>query len=1117
MADFDDEDELLRSAALQNARAINVARHRAERELAKERERLQITLASIGDGVISTDVEGRVTFLNPVAEHLTGWLQAEAAGLPLVEVFNIVNDHTRRPAENPALRALREGVVVELANHTVLIARDGKERPIDDSAAPIRDETGVPVGAVLVFRDVSERRRAEEVHARLAAIVESTGDSILSTSLDCEIQTWNPAAERLFGYSAAEAIGRQTAIIIPTDRLDEEREIFEKLRRGERVESFETIRVARDGRCLDIALTVSPLLDSEGQVIGAAKVGRDISERKRAERALRASEGRHRFLAELALATQQLVDPDEVMLVSARLLAEHLGVDRCAYAEIEDEATFVIIGDYTRGVGSIVGRWPVAAFGLECERRMLANESYVMDDVDVDARAGTDLAAYRATEIQAVICVPLHKQGKFTAAMAVHQKTARAWTQDEVALVHTVVGRCWEALERARVARTLRDSEARYRAIVEATPDAVKLVDQDGTLLQMNPAGLAMVESEAALICGHRFYSVVAAEDRAAYQRFNEQVCRGHGGSIEFEMVGVRGTRRRMDSTAVPLPAPGGGYMQLGVSRDITARKQDQERLARALAREQEQGRLLRQLADASLTIHAAGSLSEAMRVISEEARRILGAGRAVCSLTTGDDCVQVVAAVAAAPGRGAELDLHEATAVLAREVCRSNRPRHRTWGQQGADPGGWLAAPFVGHDGRNLGLIQLFGREGSHRHREFDETDESVLVQLAHIASVAIENTRLYAELREQDRRKDEFLALLAHELRNPLAPIRNGLQLLRLTADPEVRQRSQEMMDRQLGHMVRLIEDLLDIARIGQNKMELRRAPVQLADAVSSAVETARPVIDAAGHTLEVVLPREPIVLEADLTRLAQVFSNLLTNSAKYTEPGGRIRLAAERGAGGVAVTVADDGIGIPAGSLPTIFAMFSQVDRTIERSRGGLGIGLALVKRLVELHGGTVTAASAGRNQGSTFTVHLPALAAQAAVAERAVEEGAATERPRRRILVVDDNHDAASTMAEMLELLGNEVRVAGDGFEAIAMAESFRPRVILMDTGMPRLNGHDATRRIREQAWGKSMTILALTGWGQEADRARSKEAGCDGHLVKPVDLIELEKLLAGLDD
>ncbi len=1229
----EDEDEIrqLRSVALQHTNAVLHARLRAERELAKERERLRITLASIGDGVISTDVEGRVTYLNGVAEALTGWTQAEAVGRPLLEIFHIVHEHTREPVDNPAARALREGVVVALANHTLLIARDGGERPIDDSAAPIRDESGAPVGAVLVFRDVTERKRADEARARLAAIVESSDDAIVSKTLDGVIRTWNGGAERLFGYTAAEAIGREVTLIIPPDRLDEEPAILAKLLRGDRVESFETVRVAKDGRHLDVSLTISPLRDSEGRLIGASKVARDITARKRADQALRESEARHRFLAGLAAATQPLTDPAEVMAVTARLLAEHLDVDRCAYAEVEDEAVFVITGDHPRGVPSIVGRWSVASFGAECERLMLANEAYVMTDVDADPRAGAELAAYRATRIQAVICVPLHKGGKFTAAMAVHQKTPRRWTPEEVDLVRTVVDRCWEALERARVARTLRESEARYRAIVEATPECVKLVAADGTLLQMNPAGLRMLEADRAAL-GRSVYDVIAPGHRDAFRAFNERVCRGEGGNLVFEIISHRGTRRRMESTAVPLPTPDGGFAHLAVSRDITERaaadralsdsrarldyavrlsglgfwycdlpfdelmwdvrvkehfwlppdarvtidlfyarihpddreptrqaidasirdhtpydidyrtvhpdtgaikwlralggtsyaeddtplrfdgvtvdvtahKRDELRLAQALEREREQGRLLLQVADASLAIHSAGALENVLRVTAEQTRGILGAEHAYSSLTAGE--------------RWATTDEPPPPelASLAAEVCGSNQPLRRARAELAAlrvpspSSGGWLAAPFVGHDGKNLGLIQLCGR----RDREFGESDEAILVQLAHIASVALENARLYAALREQDRRKDEFLALLAHELRNPLAPIRNGLQILRLSEDPAVRRRSQDMMNRQLGHMVRLIEDLLDISRISRNKMELRCARVQLADVVTSAVETARPLIDAARHELTLALPPEPVVLHADLTRLAQVFSNLLTNSAKYTEPGGHITLSAQRSAELVTVTVGDDGIGIPATALPTIFDMFSQVDRSIERSRGGLGIGLALVKGLVEMHGGTVAAESPGPGRGSTFTVRLP-------LHERSGEQVAASSGsglragPRRRILVVDDNHDAAMTMATMLELLGDEVRTAHDGLAAVELAESFRPELILMDVGMPRLNGHDATRQIRAQPWGQHVTIVALTGWGQENDRVLSRAAGCDGHLVKPVSLPDLEKLLADL--
>ena len=377
---------------------------------------------------------------------------------------------------------------------------------------------------------------------------------------------------------------------------------------------------------------------------------------------------------------------------------------------------------------------------------------------------------------------------------------------------------------------------------------------------------------------------------------------------------------------------------------------------------------------------------------------------------------------------------------------------------------------------------------------------------------TVAYERLRLIRELRESDHRKDEFLAILAHELRNPLAPIRNGLQILRLAdGDVDAIDRARDMMDRQLAHMVRIIDDLLDVSRITRNKMELRREPILLTSVVNTAVETARPAIDAGGQELFVSLPALPIRLDADLTRLAQVIANLLTNSAKYTPPGGRIWLSAERRGDSVAVSVKDDGIGIPEERLTDIFDMFSQVNRNVERAGGGLGIGLALVKGLVEMHSGTVTAASAGEGMGSTFVVTLPILAA--GPEQNTKPAGASVAATARRVLVVDDNRDGAESLAMMLRLLGNEVDTANDGLEAVSRAEAFRPEIILMDVGMPKLSGLDATRRIRATPWGTSMTIVALTGWGQTGDRERSREAGCDGHLVKPVNLAELQRLLA----
>jgi PAS domain S-box-containing protein len=770
---------------------------RSEEDLHKQSDWLRVTLASIGDAVLCTDAQGRITFMNTVAETLTGWPLAEALGRPLTEVFRIVNEFTGEPAENPALLALRDGAIAGLANHTILIARDGTARPIDDSAAPMRDEAGAMLGTVLVFRDVSERRRAEEDRARLAAIVASSDDAIISKTLDGVIRSWNAGAERLFGYTAQEAVGRPITLIIPPERHDEERVILEKLRRGERIDHFETVRVGKDGRPLDISLTVSPVRDDAGHVIGASKVARDVTDKKRAEEALRVSRARLDYAVRLS------------------------------------------------GVGYWHCDLPFDVLGWD-ER---VKEHFWLPP---DARVTIQTFYER-----------LHPDDREPARQAI------------------------EASIRDRVS-------------------------YDVTYRTTDPAGGAL------------------------------KWVRALGGTS----YAADGTPTRFD----------------GVTLDVTAQKLNEIRLAEALDRERAQGLLLR-----------------------------------------------------------------------------------------------------------------------------------------------------------EQDRRKDEFLALLAHELRNPLAPLRNGLQVIRLAGtDANTVAQARGMMERQLGHMVRLIDDLLDISRVNRNKMELRRTRVPLADAVSSAVEAARPLLDAGGHALTVALPPEPVFLDADLTRLAQVFGNLLTNSAKYTPRGGHVWLTAERRGEEVIVSVRDDGIGIPAGSLRSIFDMFSQVDRSIERATGGLGIGLALVKGLVEMHGGTVTAESPGVGKGSTFTVRLPVLADRARpTPEGGTDEVAHAAGPKRRILVVDDSKDSATSMAMMLRLMNNEVRTAHDGVEAVTIAEAFRPQVILMDVGMPRLNGLDATRRIRERPWGRSPVIIALTGWGQEGDKERTREAGCDGHLVKPVNPPELEKLLAEL--
>jgi PAS domain S-box-containing protein len=411
--------------------------------------------------------------------------------------------------------------------------------------------------------------------------------------------------------------------------------------------------------------------------------------------------------------------------------------------------------------------------------------------------------------------------------------------------------------------------------------------------------------------------------------------------------------------------------------------------------------------------------------------------------------------------------------------------------------------------EGRLRGTLAF----GSRRRDQFGQDEIEFLRTVASYVTVAYERLRLVRELRDADRKKDDFIALLAHELRNPLAPLRNGLHVMQLAShDSAAVGRARAIMERQLSHMVRLIDDLLDVSRITLNKLELRRKHVPLADIVANAVETARPAVDGAEHQLEVSLPAEPVLLNVDLTRLSQVLANLLTNAAKYTPKRGRIAVRARVESGWVVIAVEDNGIGLHPQSLRSIFGMFSQVDHSVERSTGGLGIGLALVKGLTEMHGGTVHAESAGPGLGSRFEVRLPIVIELAEEAAQASGGSASRRAPQRRLLVVDDNRDAVESMATMLRLSGNEVHTAYDGIEAVEKAEALKPDVVLMDIGMPRLNGYDATRRIRAQSWGAGIVVIALTGWGQEADRRQSREAGCNHHLVKPVAFGQLEQLI-----
>ena len=626
-----------------------------------------------------------------------------------------------------------------------------------------------------------ELRDQIEAQALLAAIIESSQDAIIGKTLDGTIISWNAGAERLFGYSAEEAIDQPITLIIPPERHDEEKVIIERLRRGEAIEHFETVRVAKSGRRLDISLTISPVRDNTGKIIAASKVARDVTERKRAQRALRASEERFRFLADTIPSMVWTAAPDGTITYANRRWREY--------------------------------------YGLTLEQNSEGCSELVLHPDD-------------------------------------YERCVTEWS---------------EALR--------------------------------------------------------------------------------EGKQYEIEVRNRRhdGVYRWFITRAVPLRDGLGQIVSwFGVTTDIQDQKETQE-------------------------------------------------------------------------------------------------------------------------------------------------------------------------HLQEVDRRKDEFLATLAHELRNPLAPIRNSVQFLRMSAkDPSASEHAAAIIDRQVNHLVRLVDDLLEVSRITRGKIELRKEPVDLAAIIGSAVETSGPLIEAARHRLNISLPAQPVMLEADAVRVSQVISNLLNNAAKYTEAGGQIWLETRMESREVVISVRDTGIGIPAGMLPKVFEMFTQVDRSVTRSQGGLGIGLTLSRSLVEMHGGTIKACSEGTGLGSEFIVRLPLAQAEESLGEikadaRAADNG--QKSPGRRILVVDDNIDSAESLGLWLKFMGHEVRLVHEGLATLEAAREYHPDVIVLDIGLPDIDGCQVAERLRQEPNLNGVLLIALTGYGQDEDRQRCYDAGFDEHLIKPVDPGSLEALLS----
>jgi signal transduction histidine kinase len=563
------------------------------------------------------------------------------------------------------------------------------------------------------------------------------------------------------------------------------------------------------------------------------------------------------------------------------------------------------------------------------------------------------------------------------------------------------------------------------------------------------------------------------------------------------------------------------------------AAERERKLLNQARARTQQ----LQSLTEASGAIAALSTVEDVLRATAERAREIIPAHQAQVSFV-GSRSIPEALQAASYSERYAEWQAAEPPPIgngFDLLVLRTNRPlrltqteleAHSAWPGACAEPAlrpalrGWLGVPLIGRDGRNLGLIQLSDRHAG----EFSDSDEAMLVQLAQLAAGALENARLYEALRAADRRKDEFLAMLSHELRNPLAPLLTALDLIGDEHNcAEVRREALNVTRRQILHVSRLVDDLLEMSRITTGKIRLRRAPspVDGNELVERAVERLRPLIDQKRQALEVMLAPAPVWLDVDPGRIEQVLGNLLDNASKYTPAGGGIWVSVVADPDHVAFSIRDDGAGIDAELRPQIFDLFTQADKSLDRSAGGLGIGLALAKQIVELSGGTIDGESEGCGFGSEFTVRLPLAPGHGFIIEEDDddERDAAVTAPEPddpgsilRILVVDDGHDAAQMLSMLLRSWSHEVCVAHDGHAAIEQARAFRPQVILLDIGLPLMDGYEVARRIRADLQLQDVRLIALTGYGQAADRQRSQAAGFDLHLVKPVDTAKLAELL-----
>ena len=803
------------------------------------------------------------------------------------------------------------------------------------------------------------------------------------------------------------------------------------LRTGQATWDGEVIMERPDGSRVTVMIESEAIRDGDGHIIGAIDVFQDITERKRLFDELRRGEERLRRLLSALPAAVYTTDQ-------------------------EGRITFV-----NAAAAELWGRLPDIGQEMWCGSfRMFRPDGTPLPH----DQCPMAVALREGRSVPGQEIVVERSDGTRVCALP-HPVPLRDDSGEVIGAVNMLV----DISDRKRAEEQLRESEARFRAIVEATPDCVKLVSPDGTLLEMNPAGLGMLEVDRAEdILGRCLYDVIAPEQREAYREFNERVCAGVGGTLEFDIVGLRGTRRKMETRAVPLRDARGRLICGAVTRDVSQRKR----------------------VDAALR-----ASEEKYRTLADNVQQLFW----ICLPDGRCDYLSRQWVDYTGIPEAEQLGLYWLPLVIHPE-------------DQGRTLTAWMKAL---EDGLYDLEYRIRGADGRYRWFKTRGTpirdDRGTITKWFGTCTDIDDQKRAEEALKENDRRKDEFLAMLAHELRNPLAAISNAVQVAKRSASKEPQEWSQKVVENQLRHLSRLIDDLLDVSRITRGKIRLRKEKVNVIPVLEHALEAVKPLVEERRHELSASFDHAMWV-EADPTRLEQIAVNLLTNAAKYTPNGGEIRLTARREGGEIALVVKDNGVGIPPERLPQMFELFAQGDHSLARSEGGLGIGLTIGKDLVAMHGGTVAAASGGVGAGCEFVVRLPAIAPPASRPDVTRPPRESNGR-RARILLVDDNIDTARGMGRLLNLLGHDVRTAHDGPSALEAAREYRPEYVPLDIGLPGMDGYEVARRLREDEWCKDVVIVAISGYGQEEDRRRSKQAGIDHHLVKPIDHEALVMLLS----